>query len=110
MRVSETEEAKASRKDAKTCLPDRQAQRIAELFAAILMSRTSAKNSITKKMVREELDKHKVDLIGGGLDEAPMAYKDITKVMYHQRELVNIVGAFTPKIVRMCGNDSPAED
>jgi tRNA-splicing ligase RtcB len=61
-------------------------------------------------MVKEELEKHHVDLIGGGLDEAPMAYKDITKVMYHQRELVDIVGAFTPKIVRMCGDDSPAED
>jgi tRNA-splicing ligase RtcB len=61
-------------------------------------------------MVKQELEKHQVELIGGGLDEAPMAYKDIAKVMYHQRELVDIVGAFTPKIVRMCGDDSPAED
>ena len=78
--------------------------------AGRLMSRTAAKNTITKKMVRQELEKQQVELIGGGLDEAPMAYKDIGKVMYHQRELVDIVGAFTPKIVRMCGDDSPAED
>jgi tRNA-splicing ligase RtcB len=78
--------------------------------AGRLMSRSAAKNSITKKMVKQELEKHQVELIGGGLDEAPMAYKDIAKVMYHQRELVDIVGAFTPKIVRMCGDDSPAED
>jgi tRNA-splicing ligase RtcB len=78
--------------------------------AGRLMSRTAAKNTITKKMVKQELQKHQVELIGGGLDEAPMAYKDINKVMYHQRELVDIIGAFTPKIVRMCGDDSPAED
>ena len=42
-----------------------------------------------------------VELIGGGVDEAPMAYKDIEQVMDHQRELVEVVGTFTPKIVRM---------
>jgi tRNA-splicing ligase RtcB len=78
--------------------------------AGRLMSRTAARNSITRKMVKQELEKHGVDLIGGGMDEAPMAYKDIAQVMYHQRELVTIVGAFNPKIVRMCGDDSPPED
>ena len=48
---------------------------------------------------------------GGDLiDEIPMAYKDIRKVMDYQDELVEVVGEFTPKIVRMCGDDSPAED
>jgi tRNA-splicing ligase RtcB (3'-phosphate/5'-hydroxy nucleic acid ligase) len=74
------------------------------------MSRSAAKNSITNKMVRQELQKHHVDLLGGGLDEAPMAYKDIAKVMTHQQDLVDVLGVFTPKIVRMCGDDSPAED
>jgi tRNA-splicing ligase RtcB len=78
--------------------------------AGRLMSRSAAKNSITNKMVRQELRKHDVDLIGGGLDEAPMAYKDIHRVMHHQRELVDVVGTFVPKIVRMCVDDSPAED
>jgi len=40
-------------------------------------------------------------LIGGSIDESPMAYKDITKVMSLQTELVDILGTFTPKIVRM---------
>jgi tRNA-splicing ligase RtcB len=48
--------------------------------------------------------------LGGGLDEAPMAYKDILSVMKHQDELVEVLGTFTPKIVRMCGDDSPSED
>ena len=74
------------------------------------MSRSAAKNSITHKMVKQELEKAGVDLIGGGVDEAPGAYKDIRKVMHYQDELVDVLGEFTPKIVRMCGDDSPAED
>ena len=42
-----------------------------------------------------------VSLIGGGIDEAPMAYKNIKKVMANQQELVEVLGTFTPKIVRM---------
>ena len=74
------------------------------------MSRSADKQSITNKMVKQELQKHGVDLLGGGLDEAPMAYKDIRKVMHYQDELVDVIGEFTPKIVRMCGDDSPSED
>jgi tRNA-splicing ligase RtcB len=74
------------------------------------MSRSAAKQSITSKMVRQELEKHRVDLIGGGIDEAPMAYKDINQVMASQQDLVEVIGKFVPKIVRMCGDDSPAED
>jgi tRNA-splicing ligase RtcB len=61
-------------------------------------------------MVTQELAKQNVDLIGGGIDEAPMVYKDIRKVMLHQQDLVEVLGEFTPKIVRMCGDDSPSED
>ena len=74
------------------------------------MSRSAAKQSITNKMVKQELQKHGVELLGGGVDEAPMGYKDIRKVMHAQEELVDVIGEFTPKIVRMCGDDSPAED
>src|SRR5688572_3012855 len=78
--------------------------------AGRLMSRSAAKQSITNKMVKQELEKAGVDLIGGGLDEAPMAYKDILKVMHYQDDLVEVLGTFVPKIVRMCGDDTPAED
>ncbi|GHN01617.1 RNA-splicing ligase RtcB [Cytophagales bacterium WSM2-2] len=78
--------------------------------AGRLMSRSTAKQSVTNKMVKQELAKHDVTLLGGGLDEAPMAYKDIRKVMHYQDELVETLGVFTPKIVRMCGDDSPSED
>jgi len=39
--------------------------------------------------------------MGGGLDEAPFAYKDIHQVMLSQQELVDVIGCFIPKIVKM---------
>ncbi len=70
------------------------------------MSRTAAMASITHKEMKEVLERQGIRLIGGGLDEAPMAYKDIRTVMDAQRALVDVLGSFTPKIVRMAG-DSP---
>lgn len=78
--------------------------------AGRLMSRSAARQRITNKMVKQELEKHQVTLLGGGLDEAPMAYKDIRMVMRHQADLIDVLATFSPRIVRMCGDDSPAED
>ncbi|QJX49083.1 hypothetical protein HMJ29_20095 [Hymenobacter taeanensis] len=47
-----------------------------------------------------------IELIGGGLDEAPMAYKDIHQVMAHQQDLIDVLGSFTPRIVRMDAGNS----
>jgi len=65
------------------------------------LSRTSALNSITQNALKNELDKYGVTLLGGGLDEAPFAYKDIDEVMQSQLHLVDAVGKFIPKIVKM---------
>ncbi|MNY73850.1 hypothetical protein D3C86_2127340 [compost metagenome] len=59
--------------------------------------------------MRKVLADHNVILIGAGLDEAPMAYKDINMVMAAQKDLVDIVASFTPKIVRMA-DDGSRED
>lgn len=67
------------------------------------MSRTSALKSITHEALKDELKKNGVKLLGGGLDEAPFAYKDIEEVMQSQRQLVDVVGKFIPKIVKMDG-------
>jgi tRNA-splicing ligase RtcB len=67
------------------------------------MSRTRAIESVTEKQFKEELQKHNVKLLGGGLDESPFAYKDIEVVMQSQKALVDVVGKFTPKIVKMDG-------
>ncbi|MBP9081268.1 MAG: RtcB family protein [Flavobacteriales bacterium] len=74
------------------------------------MSRTRAKQEIDPAMVGAHLAKHGIVLIGGGPDEAPMAYKDIAQVMASQRDRVEVIGSFMPKVVRMCGDGSPAED
>lgn len=65
------------------------------------LSRTKTKASYTASEMRKYLKQHKVSLIGGGVDEAPIAYKDIDEVMRYQTELVEVVGKFQPRIVRM---------
>jgi len=42
-----------------------------------------------------------ITLIGGNAEEAPMAYKNIETVMASQTDLVDIIGSFQPRIVRM---------
>lgn len=67
------------------------------------MSRSAAAASISPHALEEELARSRVRLIGGGVDEAPFAYKDIEEVMRAQRSLVDVVGTFQPRIVRMDG-------
>ncbi|WP_462251168.1 RtcB family protein [Ekhidna sp.] len=69
------------------------------------MSRTQAKNTLDKEVVVNHINDAGVEVIGSGLDEAPMAYKDIRQVMESQKDLVDVVGSFQPKIVRMCGDE-----
>lgn len=73
------------------------------------MSRTQAIKSISKSDMQAILKDHGVTLIGAGLDEAPMAYKDINMVMASQQALVDVVAKFTPKMVRMA-EDGSRED
>ncbi len=72
------------------------------------MGRNAAKKSITKTERDRLLRERGVTLIGGGLDEAPQAYKRIQDIIAAQDDLVIIVGRLTPKIVRMAteGGDS----
>jgi tRNA-splicing ligase RtcB len=69
------------------------------------MSRTKALANITHEALKKELKDHGVKLIGGGLDEAPFAYKDINEVMQSQTTLVDVLGKFYPAIVQMDGSD-----
>jgi tRNA-splicing ligase RtcB len=50
-----------------------------------------------------------VHVLSAGSDEVPFVYKDILKVMAEQTDLVDIVGRFDPRIVKM-SNDGRAED
>lgn len=77
--------------------------------AGRLMSRTQAIKTITKAEMKAILAENQVTLIGAGLDEAPGAYKDIHQVMGAQKELVDTIAKFYPKIVRMA-DDGSRED
>ena len=73
------------------------------------MSRTQAKKEIATSDFKAILKDHNVTLIGAGLDEAPMAYKNIEDVMAAQQDLVDVVAKFIPKMVRMA-DDGSRED
>ena len=56
------------------------------------------------------LDERGVTLLSAGLDEVPMAYKDIDEVMAAQADLVDPVARFQPKIVKMAPAGERPED
>jgi tRNA-splicing ligase RtcB len=73
------------------------------------LSRKAAKASITRHEIKDYLAKRGVELISAGVDEAPMAYKNIEEVMAAQKDLVKIIATFRPRIVLMAA-DGKSED
>ncbi|HWK05168.1 MAG TPA: RtcB family protein [Puia sp.] len=65
------------------------------------MSRKRAKENMTVSGLKKMLSDAGVTLIGGSVEENPLAYKDIEKIMDAQQSLVEVQGRFLPKIVRM---------
>lgn len=74
------------------------------------MSRTAAKDKFRWNHIKPLLEERGVELLSAGIDENPLAYKDIEVVMSHQRDLVDIVARFDPKIVRMADAGEKPED
>lgn len=77
--------------------------------AGRLMSRTQAIKTLSATDLKTMLEDQGITLLGAGMDEAPMAYKDIHTVMAAQTDLVDVVATFAPKIVRMA-DDGSRED
>ena len=69
--------------------------------AGRLMSRSAALKNLDRDAMRRFLKNVGVHLLSGGLDEAPMAYKDIHAVMAAQSDLVDILARFEPRLVKM---------
>ncbi len=69
--------------------------------AGRLFSRSETKKKFTWQEARKMLKLKGVTLISAGLDEVPMAYKDIEEVMAAQSSLVEVMARFDPKIVKM---------
>ncbi|MDK2979191.1 MAG: hypothetical protein PWP52_1905 [Bacteroidales bacterium] len=69
--------------------------------AGRVISRKAAKQKISKEEMQQYLNKLNITLIGGNTDEDPHVYKDIHQVMEYQKDLVEILATFNPRIVRM---------
>ena len=78
--------------------------------AGRVMSRTKAMQSFTWSAVKKQLAAAGVELLSAGLDEVPGVYKDIAQVMAAQTDLVDVLGRFDPKLVKMCPAVDRAED
>jgi tRNA-splicing ligase RtcB (3'-phosphate/5'-hydroxy nucleic acid ligase) len=78
--------------------------------AGRVMSRTQAVHSFTWSATRKLLAERGVELLSAGLDEVPGVYKDIHAVMAAQTDLVEVLGRFDPKLVKMCPAGHRAED
>ena len=50
-----------------------------------------------------------MELLSASLDEVPGVYKDILAVMAAQTDLVEVVGQFDPKLVKMCPSGDRAK-
>ena len=74
------------------------------------MSRTKAKQTFRWNDVQQFLRERRVTLLSAGLDEVPMAYKDIDEVMSAQRDLVEPLARFEPRLVKMAPSGEPPED
>jgi tRNA-splicing ligase RtcB len=74
------------------------------------MSRKQAKKRYRWADVRQLLRDRRVRLLSAGLDEVPMAYKDIEEVMAAQHDLVRPIARFHPRLVKMAGGNEPPED
>ena len=68
------------------------------------LGRKQAIRTLSAQETRRFLHKKGVTLIGGGLDEAPNAYKNSRDVIAAQTDLVRVWAEFEPVIVRMAAD------
>jgi tRNA-splicing ligase RtcB len=78
--------------------------------AGRVMSRKKATESFEWSKVNRLLKERGVHLISAGIDEVPGVYKDIHQVMEAQKDLVEVLGQFDPKLVKMAQAGERAED
>ncbi|MFM1903824.1 MAG: RNA-splicing ligase RtcB, partial [Planctomycetota bacterium] len=74
------------------------------------MSRTQARTTYRWAHVKRYLADRGVTLLSAGIDEVPFAYKDIHAVMAAQADLVETLGVFRPRLVKMAAEGEKPED
>jgi tRNA-splicing ligase RtcB len=78
--------------------------------AGRVMSRSRALETFEWEKVNRVLRDRGVHLLSAGLDEVPMVYKDIHSVMASQADLVEVLGRFDPRLVKMAPSGERPED
>jgi tRNA-splicing ligase RtcB (3'-phosphate/5'-hydroxy nucleic acid ligase) len=78
--------------------------------AGRVMSRSKARDTFAWGNVRRQLDAAGVHVLSAGIDEVPGVYKDIHAVMAAQRDLVEPIARFDPRLVKMAPEGERAED
>lgn len=78
--------------------------------AGRVMSRSAAKRKFRWNDAEPDLKRKGITLLSAGIDEIPMVYKNIHQVMAAQEDLVEIIGQFDPKIVKMAPAGERPED
>ncbi|MDQ8207879.1 RtcB family protein [Coraliomargarita sp. SDUM461003] len=78
--------------------------------AGRVMSRKKAKENLDWKVAQALLKQNDVTLLSAGIDEVPMVYKNIETVMNAQDDLVEKMGRFHPRIVKMAPAGERPED
>lgn len=74
------------------------------------ISRRQAKKILSWGEANKLLQANKVKVLSAGLDEVPAVYKDIDQVMACQQELAEILGQFSPRLVKMAPAGERPED
>jgi len=74
------------------------------------MSRKKATETYTWTSAKALLAEAGVTVLSAGVDEVPMVYKDIHEVMRAQRDLVEPLARFDPKLVKMAPGGERPED
>jgi tRNA-splicing ligase RtcB len=74
------------------------------------MSRKAAKERYSWADAERFLKERGVKVLSAGVDEVPMAYKDIDEVMAAQQDLVEPIAKFEPKLVKMAPAGERPED
>lgn len=78
--------------------------------AGRVMSRKQANKTLNWDDAKQFIQERGVTLLSAGLDEVPAVYKDINQVMAEQKDLVEPLAQFQPKLVRMAQPGERAED
>ncbi|MDQ4136507.1 MAG: RtcB family protein [Pseudomonadota bacterium] len=73
--------------------------------AGRVMGRNAAKRALSREEMQRWLKDKEVFLIGGDLDEAPMAYRRLGEVLAHHEGTIRILHTLRPILVIMAGSD-----